>query len=311
MIATCLRSGLRAAFVNRRLIVTLWLWNLLLALVVGLGTSRWLSSAFDYSPEADRVLQRFHFGILIELQQYDRFSPFTFLGGTVLALIFLSAISNPLVSAGVLEVLVARDDRALLHRFFRGAGHFFGRFLRLLATSAAAFLLLAIAVTAVTSSISRAFGSAGWERAGLATWFSRMLLLLVLAGLAMAVLDVARARVVMAQTEVRGMVRAWAGAARFLFGHFGVLAGIYVVLGLIWVALAGLGLGIVSVTPVTNWAGIWLLIAVQQAFMIARATLRIARAGATLQCVSLTAANAEGAESQKNSAYSADSAVNV
>lgn len=311
MTATCLGSGFRAAFAQRRLIATVWIWNLLLAIVVAAGTSRWLGSAFDFSPEADRTLQRFQFGLFLELQQYDRFSPFTFLNGTVLGLILLSAVSNPLLSAGVLEVLVSRDDRPVLHRFFRGAGHFFGRFLRLLAISGAALMVLAIVITAIGSAISRGFGSAGWERVWLTAGLVRLVLLVAMAALVMAVLDVARARVIVAPTEIRGMVRAWTGAARSVFGHFGALSGIYVALGAVWLALAAIGLGIVSVTPATNWVGIWLLIGVQQIFMVARATLRIARAGATLEYVGLTTERAEPAATKSDSAYPADSAVSL
>ncbi len=289
MTATCLRSGLRAAFSNRRLILTVWLWNFLLALVAGAGVWRWLGSAFDFAPEADRMLERFHFGVLTELQQYDRFSPLTFMGGTVLALIVLSAISNPLVSAGVLEVLVARDDRPLLHRFFRGAGHFFGRFLRLLAISAAAFLILVMAVSVALSPISRAFDRAGWEVAMNVTGLVRLGLLGLVAAVVMALLDLARTRVVTARTEVRGMLRTWASSVPLFFRKVGTFLGIYLALGVVWVALAGLGLAVVSATPVTGWSGIWFLIGVQQLFMIARATLRIARAGAVLELVAATA----------------------
>jgi hypothetical protein len=289
MIATCLRSGWRAALEHRRLIATIWLWNALLALAVGFGMSRWLGSAFNWSPEADQALQRFRFGLLAELVQYDRFSPLTFLGGAVLSLMVLAALSNALVSAGVLEVIVARDDRPVLHRFFRGAGHFFGRFLRLLLITLIAGLLLLVLVSAIARPVVNAIGETSWERAWITAGLTRWLLLGVAAALVMAVLDVARARVSMAAEEVRGMGRAWLSAARFVLRHPGSIAGIYLVLGACWLIVAAIGLAIVFAVTPAHWVAIWALVLVQQAFMVARATIRIARAGAVVEWVRETA----------------------
>lgn len=280
-----LRSGWRASVERPRLAAALWLWNALLGLVVGWGMSRWLGLAFDYSPAADQALQRFQAGLLVELTQYDRFAPWTFAGGVFMALVVIAALSNALVSAGILEVLTSGDGHPLLHRFFRGAGHFFGRFLRLLIVTAVALVLAWILVAALTRPIVSALGESGWERTWIAVGLLRFALLgLVVAG-GMAILDLSRTQVATAATEQRGMLRAWLRGARLLFQRLGTLAGIYAVLGIGWLVLAGIGLLIVfSMTP-TNWAAIWLLIGVQQIFMFARAGIRVTRAGAVLAVV--------------------------
>src|SRR5574338_392870 len=195
MTGTYLRSGWQAALGRPRLVATLWFWNLLMGLVVGLGMSRWLGAAFDASPVAAQALERFRFGLLVELTQYDRFSPFTFLGGTLVALMLIAALGNALVAAGVLEVLVSDDPRPLLHRFFRGAGHFFGRFVRLLIVTGIALVVLWIIMGAITSPIVRALGESSWERTWLTLALGRFVVLGVLVALLMAVLDVARAQV--------------------------------------------------------------------------------------------------------------------
>lgn len=287
MIATCLRAGWRAAFERPRLIVTVWFWNAVLAAAAGFGAWRWLSAAFNYSPEADKALERFPLALLLELLQYDRFSPLTLLNGAALGLLVAALLSNPLITGGVLEVLVSRDDRPLLHRFFRGGGHFYGRFLRLLMISGVALLVLVIAAGLALRPIVTALGESSWERTWLAAALLRLAILGGLAGLVMAVLDVARARVATAGTEIRGMLRAWIGAARSVLAHFVAAAGIYLTLGIVWVVLAVAGLWIVSIVPVTGWASILLLIVVQQAFMIARAALRVVRAAASVAWVSL------------------------
>lgn len=285
MTGTYLRSGWQAALGRPRLVATLWFWNLLMGLIVGLGMSRWLGAAFNGSPVADQALERFRFGLLMELTQYDRFSPFTFLGGTVIALMLIAALSNALVAAGVLEVLVSDDPRPLLHRFFRGAGHFFGRFLRLLIVTGIALIILWIIMGAITSPIVRAIGESSWERTWIAAALGRFALLGVMVAFMMAVLDVARAQVASSAMEQRGMLRTWLRSVPIVFRNLGTIGGIYVVLGACWVALALIGLAIVFAVTPANWAAIWLLILVQQAFMFARAGTRVARAQAILAMV--------------------------
>ena len=250
--------------------------------------SGWLGAAFNGSPVADQALERFRFGLLFELSQYDRFSPFTVLGGTIWALIFVAALSNALLSAGVLEVLVSDDTRPLLHRFFRGAGHFFGRFLRLTIVTGIALIVLWIITGAVTRPLVRAVGESSYERTWIAVALGRFALLGVLAALLMAVLDVARAQVASSPVEQRGMLRAWLRSVRVVFRNLGTIGGVYVVLGVCWVALALIGLAIVFAVTPTNWVAIWLLILVQQAFMFARAGIRVARAGAILELARVT-----------------------
>lgn len=285
MTTPALRWGSRAALGRPRLIAALWLWNALLGLVIGWGVSRWLGAAFDYSPEADRALRHFSFGLLAELVQYDRFSPPTFAGGAATGLIAIAAISNALVAAGILEVLTTEDTRPLLHRFLRGGGHFFGRFLRLLIVTGLALVLGWTIVGAITSPIVRAIGESSWERTWLLASILRLAVLGLVVALAMAILDVARTQVVISATEQRGMLRAWLRGARATFAHGWPLAGVYVVLGIAWLACAAIGLAIVFAVTPTNWAAIGLLILVQQGFVFARGGLRVARAGAVLQVV--------------------------
>lgn len=285
MIATCLLSGWRAVRGEWRLTLTVWFWNVVLAAAAGAGAWRWFSAAFDRAPEANRGLERFSVGLLAELLQYDRFSPMLSLNGVVLGTLFVAALANPLIAAGVLEVLVARDPRPVLHRFFRGAGHFFGRFFRLLLIGAAAALLCVALAAAATGPLTRALGESAWERTWLLAVLLRVLLLVTIVGFAMIITDLARARVVRASVEKRRMLREWFSAARFVFRHIGTVAGIYLALAAVWVVLAIAGHALVLRIPATGWAGIALLIVVQQTFMLARAALRVARAAAGLALV--------------------------
>jgi hypothetical protein len=283
MITTCVRAGYRTALANRRLILTLWGWSALLALPIGAAVWRWLGAAFNYSPGADRLLERFHVSLAVELVQYDRFSPMPVVSGAVVGLAIVALITNPLVAAGVLEAIVSRDERPLLHRFFRGAGHFFGRFFRLLLISGVAALLLVIVAGIITSPITRALSETSWERASIAARVTRFVLYGSLIGFVMVVLDVARTQVVTAGEEVRGMIRAWFVAARFVLRNFWAVAGTYLVFGSISVAALVVYAALANVVPTRSWPGIWLVIVLQQMFVMARAGMRIARAGGAVE----------------------------
>lgn len=282
MLTTCLRSGWRAAFSHGSLALTLWAWNGLLALAAAFATWRWLDAAFAYAPEADKLLERFRLGIVIELLQYDRFSPLSAINGAAIGLLILAAISNPLVSAGLMEVLVTSDERPMLHRFFRGAGHFFWRFARLLVISGIAGLILFLVAAAATRPITTALGESSWERAWLAASLARLSLLALIFVFLAAVNDLARAEVTLSNVEMRGMFRAWLRALRLAVGNFGLVTGIalayFAVLGVMLIAYAALA----GALPAQSAAGILILIVLQQAFMIGRAALRVARGGAAV-----------------------------
>ncbi|HSL23527.1 MAG TPA: hypothetical protein VK886_18500 [Vicinamibacterales bacterium] len=283
MIRASIRSGWRAAFASPRLVAVVWAWSFVFAAIAAVAAWWWLGAAFNHAPESDRTLARFQFGLYVELQQYDRFSPVSLLRGAVLALLAVGAIANPLLAAGVLEVLVSRDDRPLLHRFFRGAGHFFGRFLRLLLIGGLVTLLAAEVVSTITSGLVRAVGESSWERAWLAAALARLLLIAGVFGLGVVVLDIARARVALAGTEVRSMLRTWVGAAAFVARNFRSVLGIYASFAALIVLVLGAYAGVSHVLPASTPAGIFAAFALQQLFMVVRGTFRVARAGAAVE----------------------------
>jgi hypothetical protein len=281
--STSIRGGWTAALTHKRLVVTVWLWGAALGLSAAIPVWRWLSRALDYSPYSDRVLERFSVGFLIELTQYDRFSPLLTVNGEVIALLLLGLLTNPLIAGGALEVVASRDDRPLLHRFMRGAGHFYGRFLRLLIVTGVASLLPLIAIALVMGPLVSALGESSYERLWITAWLARVLLFAAAVGFMMIVADIARAQVVLAETEVRGMIRAWWRALRFVFGHFGTVLGVYLALALLTAVAFVVYVLVANAIPAVSWAGIVLAFVVQQAFMIVRAALRVIRAGASVE----------------------------
>jgi hypothetical protein len=115
---------------NARLVATLWLFNLALALAGALPGWMTLSSLMGSLPAADALGEAFHFGVLSDLSELQPGLVSGF-GRAALAALALGLVVALATTGGTLEVLTSGDERSFAHRFGRGAGRFFLRFLRL------------------------------------------------------------------------------------------------------------------------------------------------------------------------------------
>lgn len=287
MILESAKNGLVRAARQPALATVLWFWTALLAAVAALPASAILGAAFDFSPEGDRLLDGFSIRLIEEALQYDR-SP---AGGAVLAVVaglaLVALLGNAFFAGGVLEVLVEKDEeRAFLHRFMRGAGCFFARFLRLLVLAGAAALVAGIVVSLAFGSIGSAFADSRSELIQLLSGLLVPIGLLLVAAFSTLVLDYARIR--MALDEERSAVRAWWDAVRFLVWQFRgvfVIASLY---GLAALVLYGLSLAYQLNAASDTWLLITMLVIVQQATVWTRSLLRVGSYAAALEFVGRT-----------------------
>ncbi len=134
------REGFRIAGRHKRLVVVLWLVPLIPALVLGAMAASNLAPALGQSLFADRALDGDWFVVLMEFRSSpaDALRPIISRGLIVMAM--LTLLLQVALSAGVVEVLLERDDR---HPFALGVGKNFLRFFRttiLLVVATAALL---------------------------------------------------------------------------------------------------------------------------------------------------------------------------
>lgn len=278
MISHAIGYGLGTATRRPRLALTLWVWNLAIAAVVAFPVWHWWSDAFGNAPAADSLLNRLDFAVLTDLTHYNRTSAWSVARSSFTAGIFVALLTNSLLVGGVLEILLTDDSRSFMHRFFRGAGHFFWRFLRMLAMSVVAGLIAVTAVGAVVGLILRPLAESAWEPG----WVLAAILQLVVLGLVVLwfylALDYARIRV--ALDDSKRTLRAWVGSLGFVCRRvFGTYV-ITIVIALLLLAVAGLYVGYCAAIPASTGVTILLMLIVQQAFMIVRSGLRVAHLGA-------------------------------
>jgi hypothetical protein len=135
------REGFRVARRHKRLVLALWLVPLIPALVLGAMAASNLAPAFGESLFTDRALEGDWFVVLMEFRSSpaDALSPIITRGVLVMAI--LTLLLQVALSAGVVEVLLEREDR---YAFMLGVQKNSLRYLRttiLLAVATAALLI--------------------------------------------------------------------------------------------------------------------------------------------------------------------------
>lgn len=277
MVAAATREGLAAARRHPRLAVTLWLVNLAVALAAGVPGWLALSSAIGPLPEADGLAERFSLGVLIDLVEMRP----GLLGGLFLSAAgaaFLGLLAGAAATGGTLEVLGSRDERPFAHRFGRGAGRFFVRFVRagLLAALLAA---LGVALTAgpLLALNGRLRRESGSEPLALAVFFAAvavggLVLLLVLLAL-----DAARVRIV--REDARRVLPLLRSGFAVVLGHPAKWLGTWAVNALLLLLALSAYLAFRRFVPTGTGPLVALLFVAQQAFTLARAWLRVALLG--------------------------------
>jgi hypothetical protein len=282
MIAGCIRDGIGSAVRRPGLVLLLWAWNLLLGLVVALPAFTWWSAAFNFSGAADTMRDRFDMAVLADLGKYDQLPGFGMLTSATLGVMIIAFIAGAFINGGILEVLATEDDRrSLMHRFFRGGGHFFGRFLRLLIPTLIGALIVSAIVAAVTSAAAAPIAESDWDPAGFVAGMINLLMLALVWGYFLLAQDYARIQI--ARDDGRRVLRAWVHALGFvlrrLFATFAIglaIAVMSAVLLGVWILYDG------SMSSAT-WPGILALVLVQQVLLFGRTGLRVALIGAERQ----------------------------
>jgi hypothetical protein len=282
MIARVTAHGLRAAVANKRLLVTLWLFNLALALAAGIPGWRALADALGPLPAADSLAEAFSFGVLGDLTEL-RPGLVTGLGNAALAVFGLGLLVGLVATGGSLEVLLSRDDRPFAHRFGRGAFRFFGRFLRLGAITSVVAVLLVALVAGPLFALGRFLRrESGSEWLALAVSLAAPVAAGLLVLLALLVQDAARVRIV--REDPRRVLPVLRGAFPLVLRHPAKWLGAWAWNAALLLAVFAAYLALAGAFPAGP--ALVALIVLQQVFVLVRCGLRVALLGAEIELVS-------------------------
>ena len=273
-------DGLRTAARNPKLTWLLWAWYGLLALVPALPVWRWWNQALGASPEAAAILKRFDLGVFLDLTRSEGVSGLGLVSAAVAAAAGIAILSSAFAFGGILEVVGAADDRrSFMHRFFRGGGHFFWRFLRLALMAVMGALLATGLVSAILTAVTKPLAESEWEPGSYLAGALTVTAVLVTAGLFLLALDYARIRV--ARDDSRRMLKAYAGGLGFVLRRATSGYGIAIAFILLEAAFVMAYLAYETNTPAAGtWGAIAALVLVQQVVVVSRVFLRIAMVAA-------------------------------
>lgn len=278
MIARALGDGVRSATRRPGLVALLWAWNLALALLVTVPFWRWISNASGMSPATDVLLDGIDLGLITHLLQADP-GALPSLVASLAGLALLSFVSGAFLSGGILEVVMNdADGRPMLHRFFRGAGHFFGRFVRLLVISGVTCVLGVGLVAAALGAAMNLLVADGAEAASLWSGLAVQAVAGVVMGFFVLAHDYARAMTVL--TGTRRMLRAWWHGLRFVMRHALAAAFIGAIAALGVLLTLGAVVGYDVAYSARAWPVILGAIVLQQAMTFLRTAVRVGQVGA-------------------------------
>lgn len=278
MIGRALGEGFRSATRRPALVGLLWAWNLALALIMAPPFWRWIAGASGVLPGTDVLLDGADIGVISQLVHADPAVLAGLLAGAV-GLVVVSLPSGAFLSGGLLEVVMTEGDRGpLICRFFRGAGHFFGRFLRLLAIAAVTLGIAAGLLAAGLVALTRPLANGGAEAA--AFWAG----LIVQGGVGLAIAffmlahDYARAMTV--ATGARSMTAIWLRALVFVVRHSAGAATIGLLAALAVLATVGACAAFDVAYRARTWWVIGAAILLQQVMAFLRTAVRVGQVSA-------------------------------
>jgi hypothetical protein len=275
-----IKVGLRSAARHQKVVWLLWAWYGLLALVPAVPAWTWWNGVLGDSPEAASALKRFDLGVFLDVVAGKGINGFGLLVGAAAAAGIVAAVSGAFAFGGILEVFGSEEDRRpFMHRFFRGGGHFFWRFFRLVITAGICLALAIGAVSALLTAITTPLSESEWEPAGYLGGVASIAVVLAVAGLFLLALDYARIRV--ARDDSRSMLRAYASGLAFVLRRLVTAYGIAITILILEVALILCYVAYETNAPAASaWAAIAALFVIQQVVVLGRVFLRVAMIGA-------------------------------
>lgn len=249
--------GIKKASSEGRMLLLLWIFNLLFASLIYFLFSNFLSRIFATSAGAENFLKAFDFNAFLEALIYNGAA----LGQIVSTAMFLTlayGVFSVFLSGGILHTLfeghASRKDaknlidrRRLAPQYFLGAGRFFGRFFRLflyslvLWTGAITALLTLMAIIGAATQNTANEALMFWLYAGAAA------IGLFLAVLIMMIVDYARIGIVV--ENKRAVLGSLLRAISFVFRRLGKTLVLYAlflltgaaVMAAYWAANSGIG----------------------------------------------------------------------
>lgn len=288
MISRVFKSGVTQSLRNKKLLLTLFVINVVFAIFLTLPIRSSLNTSLGHSLMSERLVAGFDFKYLFEfLKEYNH------VVNTVAPLIFFTGIVYLLLSTfltgGIIEIFSAavsapthlwRADLQgqsqqgfTLARFMSGCGRLFPRYVKLLLISIVLWLLVFILYIILKLPKLAPTGTSVEE--SLPFWLGvvKMVLTIFAAFLVNMILDYAK--IITAVEDRRKMFRVAWDAVKFVFQNLGRTLGLYYLVLLVGIIFLGVYLFISGIISTTSGFWIFVLFLIQQLYILSKLWVRM------------------------------------
>jgi hypothetical protein len=275
-------KGIKGAAAEGKMLLLLWLFNVLFASVIYVQFSDYLRRVFGASGAAANFLKSLDFNIIFEMLTFEGAGLSTIVS-LAMFLALLYGVFSLFISGGILQTLFVRrgddpagaadDKRRLAPVFFRGAGKFFGRFFRLFLYSlvlwAIAAVIMMFPVMTLGAVVQNSTNEALLFYLGLATVGLGLFLIFLI----MMIVDYARVRLVV--EDSRAVLKSLLRSIGFVFRRFGKTLALYYLFLLTGAAVIALYWLVDSLIKTHSAVLILVAFLFGQVFILARAWLKV------------------------------------
>jgi len=263
-----LKEGLSRPLRQYKLIIYLWVMNLLFSLIIVFPYFLFMKSWFGGSMSGELMLQKFSPLWLTDLVHLLK--PFTlFISALIFILIILYLILQIFIKGGIIGVLNDFQEDISLQNFFGYCGKYFGRFLRLFLISIPVYLIAIGIPAAIISKVGLVF-----TKEALNAWPSfilydvKLLAYIIIFTIINMVFDYAKIRVV--ATGNKSTLKETWSALKFVFRNFFKAWGIYWLLVLFFATGVFAYMEIEQALPANHLIFILIVFVLQQVFFLFR-----------------------------------------
>jgi len=290
-------KGFKSTGKAAKMVVLLFIINLAFSLVLAVPMYHSLKSSMGKSKAGERMAKGFDYLWWEEFQDDSKGLSTTFtpsiigpgalldnvenlvhmrklrLPPVILIAGLLYIILHTFLAGGILSLFIQRPIKFTMKSFFEGAGHYFIRFFLLMLISWVFFMAISIFLNSGFSSIiDNVSRKALTEKEPffLGLFFSALIFFLIL--FIQMVFDYARINIVV--EDGKNVFKSALKAFSFVFRHPGSTLGLYYLIFLISLAVAGIYILIKSIIPQSAFIGVFTAFLFQQTFIFAVIWLR-------------------------------------
>ena len=240
-------KGLGSSFQHRRLALRLWAANFLYSLLVVAPLAFLVHDQVAHSLSATDILVRTDVHWLTDFSmEYMNAAPLFV--GLLIAAVVLYLLVTVFLNGGIIGTLLRSGARPTLADFFHDCGLYFWRFLRLAILSLPFYLLFVGVLHGLVAAILKALTRrAATEWPVLIAGSLRLLTLVLLLGIVSMFFDYVK--IGLARSDRRGVLKETWLTLKFIARHFFKAWALYLLAGLIFVALTLLYLEVARVLP--------------------------------------------------------------